>query len=62
MPKTQRGVMLGVRMGLADRDPVQNISQGVDLSSSRPDVIHVHVRGDRLLSGCFLSVFIVLEV
>lgn len=47
---------------LADRDPVQNISQGVDLSSSRPGVIHVHVRGDRLLSGCFLSVFIVLEV
>ena len=47
---------------LADRDPVQNVSRGVDLSSSRPDVIHVCARGDRLLSGCFLSLFIALEV
>lgn len=65
--ETWLGVMLGIRTGhpfccrLADRDPVQNVSP-VDLSSSRPDVIHVSVRADRLLSGCFLSLFIVLEV
>lgn len=47
---------------LADRDPVQNVSRRVDLSSSRLDVIHVCVRGDRLISGCFLSLFIMLEV
>lgn len=41
---------------------MQNVSRVVDLSSPRPDVIHVSVRGDRLLSGCFLSLFIVLEV
>ena len=67
-PGALLGVVLRVRMGhpscyrLAERDPGQNASLAVDLSSSRHGVIHAHVQGDRLLSGCVLSLFIVPAV